>query len=347
MADLSVTLGRLQLKNPVICGSSEFTMTEAGIRAALDAGAAAVVAKSVNESRAAARQLEIADYVLLRSDWSLGSWDSPTPEDSLFCRSGLAQTPLDDWAELLARADQYARGLDAYVIGSITVSEPGPAAAIAARLVQAVRCIELNVGAPHGREAAGGAVRQVTEAGLVYEYTAQVRQAVACPLIVKLPVQSSDIVGLAKAAIAGGADMVGMIGRFNGFMPDIETWEPVLGSWAAIGGHWALPVSLYWVSKCWRELPGTLIVGTNGARSGSDVVRFLLSGARAVEMASAVLTHGPGVLAATIKEIEAYAARKGLGRVSDLVGVAADRARAYAEIAPLTNVARPWERFGE
>jgi dihydroorotate dehydrogenase len=52
---LATTIGRLALPNPVICGSGELVMTEAGIRAALHAGAAGVIAKSVNERPEAAR----------------------------------------------------------------------------------------------------------------------------------------------------------------------------------------------------------------------------------------------------------------------------------------------------
>lgn len=54
-------LGRIQLTNPIICASSEFTMTLEGIRAALKASAGAVIAKSVNEAPGAARQLDIAN----------------------------------------------------------------------------------------------------------------------------------------------------------------------------------------------------------------------------------------------------------------------------------------------
>jgi dihydroorotate dehydrogenase (NAD+) catalytic subunit len=56
-ADLRIQLGGLALKNPLICGAGEHVMDEAGIRAALDAGVAAVVAKSANESEAARKQL--------------------------------------------------------------------------------------------------------------------------------------------------------------------------------------------------------------------------------------------------------------------------------------------------
>ena len=90
-----------------------------------------------------------------------------------------------------------------------------------------------------------------------------------------------------------GADAVTMIGRFQGSVPDLDTQRPVLGSWGAIGGSWALPLSLYLVSKSYLSLPaGYPIIGTNGVRDGDDVLRFLLSGATAVQLASAVMTRG-------------------------------------------------------
>src|SRR5690348_5677464 len=115
MTDTSVDLGRIRLKNPIICASSEFTMTPGGIRAALKAGAGAVIAKSVNEAPGAARQLDIAQYLLLESGWTAAAWEQAGLEASLFCRSGLAQAPLDQWLEMLAQADREARAYDAYV----------------------------------------------------------------------------------------------------------------------------------------------------------------------------------------------------------------------------------------
>ena len=90
MTDLSADLGRIRLKNPIICASSEFTMTREGICAALKAGAGAVIAKSVNEAPGAARQLDIAEYMMLDSGWVILPWDDAGLEASLFCRSGLA-----------------------------------------------------------------------------------------------------------------------------------------------------------------------------------------------------------------------------------------------------------------
>ncbi|HVA41330.1 MAG TPA: hypothetical protein VNF49_11745, partial [Candidatus Binataceae bacterium] len=93
MTDLSADLGPIRLKNPLIAASSEFTMTRAGIDAALAAGAAAVISKSINESPDAARQLDIADYVALDCGGAIVPWESAGAGASLFCRSGLAQTP--------------------------------------------------------------------------------------------------------------------------------------------------------------------------------------------------------------------------------------------------------------
>ena len=345
MTDLSVSVGGLRLKNPVIAGSSEFTMSAVGIDACLDAGAAAVVAKSVNESAAAARQLDTAEYTLLRADWSAASWDVPSAEDTLFNRSGLAQVGLEDWLEILGKADERARERDAYVLDSVTVARPGPAAEIAGRIAAVVRGIELNLGTPHARLASKEALSRPANARAVQAYAQRVKAAVgqAC-LIVKLG-SGGDVVEQARAAFAGGADAVAMIGRHQGFIPDLDSWEPILGTAAAIGGGWSLPLSLYWVSACRQALGAAApIVGTNGARSGRDVVRFLLSGARAVEMASAVLMRGPAALTAAVREVERYAGARGLGSLEELVGAAADRALTYSELKPRPQ-RRPWERF--
>ena len=99
------------------------------------------------------------------------------------------------------------------------------------------------------------------------------------------------------------------------------------------------------MSACRQALGAAApIVGTNGARSGRDVVRFLLSGARAVEMASAVLMRGPAALTAAVREVERYAGARGLGSLEELVGAAADRALTYSELKPRPQ-RRPWERF--
>ncbi|MDX6485234.1 MAG: dihydroorotate dehydrogenase catalytic subunit, partial [Gaiellaceae bacterium] len=89
MPDLAVTVAGLELKSPVVAGSGESTQTADQIRACLDAGAAAVVAKSTNESDAARAQLRAAEYALLDTNFAARPLGPAERTDSLFCRSGL------------------------------------------------------------------------------------------------------------------------------------------------------------------------------------------------------------------------------------------------------------------
>src|SRR5947207_7563800 len=125
--DLRVPLAGVELKNPVICGAGERTMTAADLRAAIAAGAAAVVAKSVNESEAARAQLRASEYVAV--DTAHVPVDRPGAGEplSLHNRSGLADVDAGEWAALLAEIDAEAAAEDAYVIGSVVVADPGRA----------------------------------------------------------------------------------------------------------------------------------------------------------------------------------------------------------------------------
>jgi dihydroorotate dehydrogenase (NAD+) catalytic subunit len=125
----------------------------------------------------------------------------------------------------------------------------------------------------------------------------RIRQATTLPLWIKLTGQSENVVGLAEAARRGGADSAVMMGRFMGFLPDLETERPLLGTSAAIGGSWALPLTARWLMLTRKKLGVDFpLIATNGARSGLDVARFLLAGACATEITSAVFTGGYAVL---------------------------------------------------
>src|SRR3954451_5170521 len=118
--DLAVTLGPVALKTPLICGSGEHVATYDDIVEALDAGAAAVVAKSANETEQGRRQWEVAERVVLADDWTALAADAPMPRSaSIFNRSGLVPTPWSEWLDVLARADDHARAQDAYVVASV------------------------------------------------------------------------------------------------------------------------------------------------------------------------------------------------------------------------------------
>ncbi|MEA5360662.1 hypothetical protein VA596_14025 [Amycolatopsis sp., V23-08] len=301
-------------------------MTRDGLFACIDAGAGAVVAKSVNESAAARRQLDIADYAFVSPGGAVRPPGAARLGDGLLNRSGLAQVDLDEWLAVLSDGVAHGAPRGCPVIGSITLGEPSAAARIGRAMATVVPAVELNIGAPHGREA--HAVRQLTEVDAVGEAVRTVRDAVDVPLFVKLPGQASDVVALARAARSAGADAVGLVGRYPGFLPDLDGGA-VLGSWGAWSAPGCLPMSLYWVSKTRLALgPGVPLIGTNGARTADDVLRFLASGASAVEVVTALWIEGPGVIAELVAGLE------GLD-LAEFVGSALAGAREYAEVPPV------------
>jgi dihydroorotate dehydrogenase (NAD+) catalytic subunit len=321
MTDLAVTVAGLELTSPVIAGSGEATQNAQQIRACLAGGAAAVVAKSTNESAAAKAQLRGADYVLVDEDLRARSLGRAGRSDSLFCRSGLLDEPFEQWVETLAALDRDAG--DAYVVPSLIVAEIGEAVRMARMLEQAgLRWLELNIGAPHAAEAAAGAIRTGTD------LVRPVREAVSIPLSIK--VGGLDPVADATAALDAGADAVVLAARAQGFVADLDTRRPVLGTFAAIGGAWAVPLTCRHLAKARQARRGACLIGTNGARSGRDVAQMLLAGATAVQLTSIVMTNGPESLRCVTAELSAYLDEQGVA-ARELVGEAADAVQTYEE----------------
>lgn len=333
MNSTAACIGKTKLKNPVICAAGEHVMSRAGIQKALQAGAAAVVAKSTNETSAARSQMTKADYLALDADWRPVATDNNVRRDTTFiCRSGLTMQSFEEWLSMVVEMDQVAASHDAYVIASLVVSDLDAALEMGVKVEQAgVRILELNIGTPYEDEAEQSSVLTVQSPDKVREIVQAVRNAVALPVWVKLTGQSERVDSLVLAAKAAGADSVVFPGRFLGMIPDIESQQPFLGSNVGVGGGWNLPLSCYWIARTYRALGAESasgedtfpLIGTNGARSGLDVIRFLLAGATAVEMASAVLTRGYDAIADAVKEVEDYLEDRST-EVMELVGKASD-----------------------
>lgn len=333
MPDLAVKIGDISLKNPLVCGSGEHFIELSGIEKALKSGAGAVVIKSTNESDAAKEQLGKTDYALLDSDFNKLKWDFNPPRDaSLFNRSGLHPLAFDEWLKLAAKADKIAADYNSYAIASLIPASIEQLLENAKKVEQAgIRILEVNVGAPHGKEAAKGAILLEQEAAHIAKITEKLRSAVNIPLWIKLTGQSPEVPAMAEAAYKADADTVTLTGRYMGFIPDINTGKPILGSHGAIGGPWALPLTAHHLVKTREKIGKNYpLMATNGARDGHDIIRFMMSGASAVQMTSAIFTNGYSIIEKSLKQIDAYLENKNMSSC-DLIGLAADRVKTYAQ----------------
>jgi len=341
---LETAVGRTRLKNPVIAGAAEHLIDADGVKRALRAGAAAVVAKSTNESQAARDQLQQAEYMVLDEDWRPVPWGRSAPKTAFVaCRSGLTPQSFDQWLEQTAGLDHEARSYDAFVVGSLILSDLDRAVTMAKQIQSAgIRILELNIGTPYASQSAKGAVSTELLPARIREIVGTIRAAVSIPLWVKITGQSERVPDLAQAAFDAGADAVVMAGRLLGLIPDIDTFGPMLGTTLGVGGPWNLPLTCHWLAMSRHRLgPQKSLIATNGAQTGLDVVRMMLAGASAVEMSSQVMLRGFSVLSDAIAEIGSYTAKKNVGAV-ELIGRAADTRKSFSEMKVLSD---NWRRY--
>ncbi len=325
-------IGSLDCRSPVLCGAGEHVMTLAGIQAALAQGVGGVIAKSVNESLAGARQIDHARYTRLAPDFTEVDWRSERNDTSLFCRSGLGGHDPAEWFAALSELDANAAKDGQFVAGSIILGEVDAAIELCA-LAQSsgLRVLEFNMGAPHASEAKPGSITIETDPGRAAAIVERARAAFHGQLWIKLTGLSGGLVPLAAAARSAGADAVGLMGRFLGMVPDLTTLRPVLSTSAAYGGPWALPITCRWLALARRFMGAKApLIGTNGARCGEDVLRMMLAGACSVQMTSAVLEHGFGVLGEAVRTVDRWLADRGF-TAEDIVGRAGDALEAYGD----------------
>ncbi|MBI0537943.1 dihydroorotate dehydrogenase [Roseomonas sp. KE2513] len=341
---LQAGFGRTLIKNPVIAAAAEHLIEAEGIRAAIEAGAGAVVVKSTNETMAGKDQLGRAEYVALDAGWNPVPWNaSAPPEVTLASRSGMSPLGFEEWLAQNVAMDRFARDRDCLLVASLVMADLSASLELAREIEKAgLRALEFNIGTPYASQAAKGVVTTELQPSRVGELVAAMRGAVSLPLWVKLTGQSERVPELAEAAFEAGADAVVMAGRLLGMVPDLDSMTPMLGTSLGIGGYWNLPLTCHWLALTRARLgPEAALIGINGARDGRDVARMMLAGASAVGIASPVMLRGAGVLRDAVSSLDAYLAAKGL-TAKTLVGRAADTRRTFAQMPPLNE---NWRRY--
>jgi len=338
-ADLTTRVGRVSLKNPLIAAAAEHLIDEAGVRRAIAAGAGAVVVKSINEREGGKDQLQRAEYAVLDDQWRPVPWNASAPMSAtIACRSGLTPQSFDEWLEQTARLDREAAKSDSYAVASLILSDLNEACRMAKLIEQAgLRALEFNIGTPYASVTTKGNVTTEFDPSRVTDMVSAMRKAITLPLWIKLTGQSERVPDLARAAYDAGADAVVMAGRLLGFIPDVNTLSPMLGTSLGVGGFWNLPMTCHWLASTRQALgKDKSLIGINGAQSGLDIARMMLSGASAVAMASPVMLRGFELIEDSLKEFSGYLASHKL-HATDLIGRAADQRKGFADMPLRTD----------
>jgi dihydroorotate dehydrogenase (NAD+) catalytic subunit len=142
-------------------------------------------------------------------------------------------------------------------------------------------------------------------------------------LIVKLSPNVTDITATAQAAVDGGADALSLINTYVGLSIDVDTWRPLLGNvTGGLSGPAIKPLALHNVHRVYREVArdaGIPIIGMGGIQDARDAVEFMLVGASAIAVGTALFLD-PAAPVKIADGLSAYLQQRGLRHVSELIG---------------------------
>jgi len=195
--------------------------------------------------------------------------------------------------------------------------------------------LELNFSCPHGmpEKGAGAAIGQVAD--ITEMITVWVKTAVDIPVIVKLTPNVTSVVDIAKAAVRGGADGFAAINTVQCLLGvDLETFvpQPAVYDYSTFGGYSGLavrPIGLRVVAQLAQNI-SLPVSGIGGIATWEHAAEYMLLGASTVQLGTAVMLQGYGIIDDLISGMTEYLRRKKLSSVRALVGKSLDRLTDFA-----------------
>jgi dihydroorotate dehydrogenase (NAD+) catalytic subunit len=298
--NISSQIGKLELENPFILASGTLGISGTMLKTIAKEGLGAVVTKSFGLK---AREGYPGPVMVEVTGGFLNSMGLPNPG-----------------AEVMKNEIQEAKKSGIPVIASIfgfNEDEYAQAASFAEKAN--ANALELNVSCPH--------VEQVgVEIGLDPELLRNVTRAAKKkfqgPIIVKLSPNASDIVEIAEAAANAGADALSVTNTIKAMAIDIKTKRPILGGkFGGLSGPALKPIALRCVYQIYEKvkLP---IIGCGGIISYQDVIEFLLAGASAVQVGTAIVYNDIGVFKELTENLIDYMYKNDNHSLEEIIGTA-------------------------
>jgi dihydroorotate dehydrogenase (NAD+) catalytic subunit len=301
VSQLGIRVAGIELRNPFLLASGVWGESGESLAGAWAAGAGGVVTKSIGSAPRV-------------------GYPNPTVEVyerwGLLNAMGLPNPGIDAYPKEIALARQQG----ALVIGSVFGGTPEEFAHLAARIAETgVAAVELNLSCPH---AEGFGTEVGSDPDEVEAIVRAVVAAVRLPVIAKITPNAASPADLAAAAERGGAAAISAINTLRAIAIDPTLRRPVLAhGLGGLSGPAIKPVALACVWQIFERVR-IPIIGIGGVQSGTDALEFLLAGARAVQVGTAVTFEGVQVFGRLVSELTAALDALGYARTEDAVGAA-------------------------
>jgi len=294
MADLSVDIGRLKLKNPVILASGTCGVELQKFTDLSKLGA--IITKTVTLNP---RKGNLPPRIFETHCGMLNSIGLENPGVDVFIAEKLP--------EFMA--------LKTKVIVSIAGETFSAFVKVARKLDDTqVDALEINVSCPNVEK--GGVEFSNKES--VYRLAKDIKKVTSKPVIIKLSPNVGNLEEVAMSAEDGGADAVSLINTLYGLAIDVDTKKPQLGGvTGGLSGPCIKPVALYYVYKV-KEIVNIPVIGIGGISSANDALEFLVVGASAVEIGTANFIN-PNIGLEIVEGLNSYCDKNKINKLTEII----------------------------
>ncbi len=299
MANLSVNIGNLRLKNPVMTASGTF---------------------GYGEEFADLIDLNQLGGIIVKGTTRMPRQGNPYPRmvetpSGMLNAVGLQNKGVDHFVEHI-----YPRicGLDTAIIVNVSGSTIDDYVAVCERLnpLDKVAAVEINISCPNVKQ--GGMTFGTTCTG-AQSVVSACRKAYDGTMIVKLTPNVTDVTEIARAAQEAGADALSLTNTFLGMAIDVERQTPCLSTiTGGLSGPCIRPIAVRMVWQVAKAV-NVPVIGLGGIMNGRDALEFILAGATAVQFGTANFVDPQATIKA-IGYINDYLDRHGLDSVPQLIG---------------------------
>ena len=299
----------LKLKNPIIVAAGPWNRDGRSIRKGIAAGAGAVITETIVSDALLDVRPRIAydgcgaQNIRLYSDIQVEGWQ---------------------------REMDIAKSKEGIVIASISAHTPSELAYLAMKMERfGADAIELGISSPMGESLEVVA----SDAERVYEMTKEVVRSVKIPVMVKLSQNATNISKVAKAVISAGGSGVSAINTVRCILGvDVDTAEPTLSTYGGYSGVPIRPLGLASVATIAQAVEDIQICGIGGIENSKNALEYIMLGASAVQVGTAVMINGFEKITEIVNDLEKWLEEKGVKEVKSIRGAALKNLKSFEEI---------------